>query len=98
HFDIGVFTNLSRDHLDYHGDMGSYGAAKARLFAWPGLQAAVINLDDVHGQTMHAALPAAVRGIGVSSRGNAAAVIRADEVQLDGAGIGFQLAIRTGQD
>ena len=95
HFDIGVFTNLSRDHLDYHGDMGRYGAAKARLFAWPGLQAAVLNLDDAQGRTMLAALPAAVRAIGVSSRGHAAALIRADDVQLDGAGIGFQLAIRT---
>ena len=33
-----VFTNLTRDHLDYHGDMDSYGAAKARLFGWPGLR------------------------------------------------------------
>src|SRR5690606_18918869 len=46
HFDVAVFTNLTRDHLDYHGDMDSYGAAKARLFAWPGLRAAVLNLDD----------------------------------------------------
>jgi UDP-N-acetylmuramoyl-L-alanyl-D-glutamate--2,6-diaminopimelate ligase len=38
HFDVGVFTNLTRDHLDYHGDMASYGAAKARLFDWPGLR------------------------------------------------------------
>ena len=50
HFDVAVFTNLTRDHLDYHGDMASYGAAKARLFAWPGLQAAVINLDDAFGR------------------------------------------------
>ena len=35
-FDVAVFTNLTRDHLDYHGDMDAYGAAKARLFAWPG--------------------------------------------------------------
>jgi UDP-N-acetylmuramyl tripeptide synthase len=33
-------------NLDYHGDMACYGAAKARLFAWPGLQAAAVNLDD----------------------------------------------------
>lgn len=94
HFDIGVFTNLSRDHLDYHGDMAIYGAAKARLLAWPGLQAAVINLDDAHGRAMHAALPAQVRAIGLSSRGNAAAAIRADAVQLDNAGISFQLLFR----
>ena len=40
------FTNLSRDHLDYHQTMHAYAAAKARLFAWPGLQAGVLNADD----------------------------------------------------
>ncbi|MDO9065256.1 MAG: UDP-N-acetylmuramoyl-L-alanyl-D-glutamate--2,6-diaminopimelate ligase, partial [Sulfuricella sp.] len=49
HFDIAVLTNLSRDHLDYHGDMASYAAAKAGLFAWPELQYAVLNLDDPFG-------------------------------------------------
>ena len=53
-----VFTNLTRDHLDYHGDMASYGAAKARLFAWPGLQAAVINLDDAYGRALFDAVAA----------------------------------------
>ncbi len=41
-----VFTNLTRDHLDYHGDMAHYAAAKARLFSWPGLERTVINADD----------------------------------------------------
>jgi UDP-N-acetylmuramoyl-L-alanyl-D-glutamate--2,6-diaminopimelate ligase len=41
-----VFTNLSRDHLDYHGDMETYGAAKLALFRTPGLRWAVLNLDD----------------------------------------------------
>ena len=49
HFDIAVLTNLSRDHLDYHGDMASYAAAKAGLFAWPELQYAVLNMDDPFG-------------------------------------------------
>jgi UDP-N-acetylmuramoyl-L-alanyl-D-glutamate--2,6-diaminopimelate ligase len=48
-FDVAVFTNLSRDHLDYHGDMARYGEAKARLFRWPGLQWAVLNQDDAQG-------------------------------------------------
>ena len=39
HFDVAVFTNLTRDHLDYHGDMDAYGAAKARLFALAGAAA-----------------------------------------------------------
>ena len=45
-FDLAVFTNLTRDHLDYHGTMQAYGAAKERLFAWPGLDAAIINVGD----------------------------------------------------
>ncbi|WP_244261057.1 Mur ligase family protein, partial [Pseudomonas aeruginosa] len=49
-FDIAVFTNLSRDHLDYHGSMEAYAAAKAKLFAWPGLRCRVINLDDDFGR------------------------------------------------
>ncbi len=59
---VAAFTNLTRDHLDAHGDMASYEAAKARLFAWPGLQAAVINLDDAAGARM--AQQTAARRIG----------------------------------
>lgn len=47
-----VFTNLTQDHLDYHQTMAAYAAAKRRLFAWPGLQAAVINGADVFGQEL----------------------------------------------
>jgi len=44
--EVAAFTNLTRDHLDYHRTMEDYAAAKARLFAWPGLRAAVVNGDD----------------------------------------------------
>ncbi len=44
-----VFTNFTQDHLDYHGSMAAYWQAKARLFQWPGLVAAVINIDDAKG-------------------------------------------------
>ncbi len=50
--DCAVFTNLTRDHLDYHGTMAAYAAAKARLFVWPDLRAAVINHDDTFGQRL----------------------------------------------
>lgn len=93
HYDVAVFTNLTRDHLDYHGDMARYGAAKARLFARPGLKAAVLNLDDPFGRGLLAGLDPAVRGVGVSSRGQAAATVRAEQVQLDDQGIGFELWI-----
>jgi len=91
HFDVGVFTNLTRDHLDYHGDMASYGAAKARLFAWPELKSAVINLDDDYGRILHAQLPKAVRPVGVSSRGQDGAALLATGLTMDASGIGFQL-------
>jgi UDP-N-acetylmuramoyl-L-alanyl-D-glutamate--2,6-diaminopimelate ligase len=44
-----VFTNFTQDHLDYHGSMAAYWAAKSQLFSWTGLRAAVINVDDVKG-------------------------------------------------
>ena len=53
---VAMFTNFTQDHLDYHGSMASYWAAKAALFAWPGLRAAVINVDDAQGVALDAAL------------------------------------------
>jgi UDP-N-acetylmuramyl-tripeptide synthetase len=46
---VAVFTNFTQDHLDFHGSMDAYWAAKASLFDWPGLAAAVVNLDDPRG-------------------------------------------------
>jgi UDP-N-acetylmuramoyl-L-alanyl-D-glutamate--2,6-diaminopimelate ligase len=92
HFDVAIFTNLTRDHLDYHGDMQAYGAAKAKLLAWPGLRAAIINLDDPHGRELRASLPATTRTIGLSSRG-VQADLRAENVVLDAGGIGFDLIV-----
>ena len=60
-FDLAVFTNLTRDHLDYHGTMAAYGAAKQRLFTWPGLGAAVINVDDAFGRVLASTLTPGVR-------------------------------------
>ncbi len=48
-YDVALLTNLSRDHLDYHGDMQHYAAAKRRLFEWQQLKYAVLNLDDEFG-------------------------------------------------
>lgn len=61
-FGVAVFTNLSRDHLDYHGDMSAYGASKARLFSAPGLHHAVINADDEFGREL---LQGADRNLGL---------------------------------
>jgi UDP-N-acetylmuramoyl-L-alanyl-D-glutamate--2,6-diaminopimelate ligase len=92
HYDVAVFSNLTRDHLDYHGDMATYGAAKAKLFARPGLRAAVINLDDAFGRELLAALPEGVRGIGTSSQG-AQADVRAENVALAADGLAFDLVV-----
>ena len=50
--DVALFTNLTRDHLDYHGTMQRYEAAKSLLFDWPTLSHAVINLDDAAGRRL----------------------------------------------
>jgi UDP-N-acetylmuramoyl-L-alanyl-D-glutamate--2,6-diaminopimelate ligase len=60
-FDCALLTNLTHDHLDYHGTMAAYAAAKARLFDAPGLSAAVLNLDDAFGVQLAEAL--ATRGM-----------------------------------
>ena len=93
HYDVAVFTNLTRDHLDYHGDMASYGAAKARLFGREGLKAAVLNLDDAFGRTLHGSLADGLQAVGVSSRGQAAATLRAEALRFDSLGLGFDLVV-----
>ena len=56
-FEVAVLTNVSRDHLDYHGDQASYAKAKKKLFFMPGLACAVINNDDEFGRQWRASLP-----------------------------------------
>ena len=56
-FQIAAFTNLSRDHLDYHGDMRAYAVAKGALFDWPTLGARVINVDDEFGAELATRAP-----------------------------------------
>lgn len=85
---VGVFTNFTQDHLDYHGDMQAYWQAKAALFDWIGLEAAVINIDDPQGQTLHASLVG--RGLdlwSVSMRQPAR--LQAQDLDLGGDGLRF---------
>jgi UDP-N-acetylmuramoyl-L-alanyl-D-glutamate--2,6-diaminopimelate ligase len=84
-FDVALFTNLSRDHLDYHGTMAAYGAAKARLFAWPGLRAAVINVDDAFGRSL--ADDVRRRGVRTITYGSAAADIVSTGVAIGARGL-----------
>jgi UDP-N-acetylmuramyl-tripeptide synthetase len=53
---VAIFTNFTQDHLDYHGTMQAYWSAKASLFRWPGLRAAVVNVDDPKGIELDAGL------------------------------------------
>jgi len=91
HFNVAVFTNLTRDHLDYHGTMEAYGAAKARLFAWPGLRAAVVNVDDAFGRELAARISGGTKILrcGIDA---ADADIRASDVHTHSNGIDFHLA------
>lgn len=77
HFDVGVFTNLTRDHLDYHHDMESYRAAKEKLFAQCGR--AVLNLDDEAGRWYESRVPC---GVFTYSENNARADLTARELRL----------------
>ncbi|HOX71090.1 UDP-N-acetylmuramoyl-L-alanyl-D-glutamate--2,6-diaminopimelate ligase [Dokdonella sp.] len=96
HFRLAVFTNLTRDHLDYHGDMDSYANAKQRLFGMPGLIAAVINADDAWGRRFAAELPAEVQGI-TYAIADPAADVRALDVDAHAGGLGFQLTTPWGE-
>jgi UDP-N-acetylmuramoyl-L-alanyl-D-glutamate--2,6-diaminopimelate ligase len=58
HIRVAVFTNFTQDHLDFHGSMEAYWAAKAALFDWPGLRSAVVNLDDARGAALAVQLAA----------------------------------------
>lgn len=66
-FDVAVLTNLTQDHLDYHQTMHSYAEAKQRLFFTPGLNCAVLNLDDRFSARILQSLPRGVRKIGYST-------------------------------
>jgi UDP-N-acetylmuramoyl-L-alanyl-D-glutamate--2,6-diaminopimelate ligase len=90
-FELAVFTNLTRDHLDYHGTMEDYFAAKAKLFAREGLAVAVVNIDDPWGRQLLAAGTRAARTLSCSAAGDAAADLRAHDFVASAAGIAFDL-------
>jgi UDP-N-acetylmuramoyl-L-alanyl-D-glutamate--2,6-diaminopimelate ligase len=90
--DVALFTNLTQDHLDYHGSMAAYGEAKRRLFGWPGLRAAVINTDDAWGAQLAAELQQAgtLDVWTVSLQGPAR--LQAQGLHYEAAGLAFTLA------
>lgn len=102
HLDVALFTNFTQDHLDFHGTMDAYWRAKTRLFDWPALGAAVVNLDDAHGASLAYSLrgrPLVVWTYSVRRD----ARLRAANVRYEGGGLCFDLreggaevAVRTG--
>jgi UDP-N-acetylmuramoyl-L-alanyl-D-glutamate--2,6-diaminopimelate ligase len=100
-FDLAVFTNLTRDHLDYHGTMQSYGAAKERLFAWDGLDAAIINIDDPFGRALAARVPDGVTLLSYGVDRDDADSMRADlvarSIETDADGLRFHLTTPWGE-
>ncbi len=102
-FAVGIFTNLSRDHLDYHKTMEAYESAKGILFAWPGLKAAVLNADDP--VSAHFAEIAKAHGIPVWATGTngraaafaaqtgAAHTVEANSIRHGEAGMAFELSV-----
>ena len=109
HLDVALFTNLSRDHLDYHGAMAAYEAAKTMLFDWPGLRHAVINLDDPMGLRLLAhlrrsrpslhltgyTLVAATATAQLAALGPHGLCLHASELRGSHTGTQFQLALTT---
>jgi UDP-N-acetylmuramoyl-L-alanyl-D-glutamate--2,6-diaminopimelate ligase len=90
-----VFTNVTRDHLDYHGDMASYRQAKAKLIQWPGLKCALLNLDDPWLASL-AQAPQVSEVLGFSQLDAPSALIRAEALQCHEAGIQFSLRTPAG--
>lgn len=96
-FDVAVFTNLTHDHLDHHGTMERYYAAKARLFTHPAPRAAVVNTDDPYGRRLVAGLPYTPLRFGLEAEADVVAADLALERRgstLRAVGCGLDLPLR----
>lgn len=93
HIRVALFTNFTQDHLDYHGSMAAYWQAKAALFDWPQLPAAVVNVDDPQGAELARTL-AARAGLDLwtcSLRADSAARLRANDIRMTAQGLRFEI-------
>lgn len=95
--DTAVFTNLTRDHLDYHGSLADYAAAKEELLRWPQLRLAVINIDDAFGNELAARSGAAKILRCTQEASLPHAEVRADRVEETIAGLRFDLCLPNGR-
>lgn len=97
--DVAVFTNFTRDHLDYHGTMEAYAAAKEKLFQWPRLRTAIVNLDDEMGVKLMRE-SSAMRLIGYSleaPRRDFPALVRAENLVDTPFGQRFEVVLPNGR-
>ncbi len=90
-FELAIFTNLTRDHLDYHASMEAYGAAKAKLFEFTSLKSAVINIDDAFGRELIVKLSSSIKGTSFGLTGDAD--VRAENIVLNSQGARFTLCV-----
>jgi UDP-N-acetylmuramoyl-L-alanyl-D-glutamate--2,6-diaminopimelate ligase len=97
--DVAVFTNFTRDHLDYHGSMEAYADAKEKLFHWPRLRTAIINLDDEFGlKLMRDTSAMRVLGYAIGeARRDFPALVRAENLADTPAGQSFTLVLPNGR-
>ena len=97
--DVAVFTNFTRDHLDYHGSMEAYADAKEKLFLWPRLRTAIINLDDEFGlKLMRETSALRVLGYAIGeARRDFPALVRAENLVDTPSGQSFSLVLPNGR-
>jgi len=86
--EVAVFTNFTRDHLDFHGSMAAYWEAKRGLFAWPGLRAAVVNIDDAQGAALAEELRAPL-DVWTTSLARRDARLHATDLRYERGGLAF---------
>ena len=95
-FDTALFTNLSRDHLDYHDSMENYADNKRKLFLTPGLRTAIVNLDDSYGLYMMDVVARHVK-VYTYSLSNHTATVYAKRIQLDRHGFNADIVTPYGE-
>ena len=88
--EVALFTNFTQDHLDYHGSMDAYWAAKRMLFGWPGLKAAVANIDDDRGAQLALELQGSTLDLWTYST-KGAARLQAENLRYVAGGLAFEL-------
>ena len=94
-FDVAVLTNLTRDHLDYHGTVENYALAKEKLFRWDGLQSVVLNSDDDFGQAIKQKLSNSA--VKVLTYGIDSGDVRASNIRFDNGAIQLMVTTPNGQ-